>query len=141
VDYIPTPVVPEILRAKVRVFVDLYRMTQQVRRQAEERIALVEERSRREAAEEANRRLAFLARAGAVLGHSLDSRVTARDVARLPIPSLAATAAVVIPLARGKEWSVVLARATADGVAIEEGTGREVLPAELASAIETVLAD
>jgi CheY-like chemotaxis protein len=34
VDYILSPVVPEILRAKVRVFVDLYRMTQQVRRQA-----------------------------------------------------------------------------------------------------------
>src|SRR5689334_16565482 len=36
VDFILTPVVPEILRAKVRVFVELYRMTQQVRRQAEE---------------------------------------------------------------------------------------------------------
>ena len=60
VDYILTPVVPEILRAKVRVFVDLYRMTQQVKRQAEERVALAEERTKRAAAEEANRRLAFL---------------------------------------------------------------------------------
>src|SRR5262245_21942061 len=71
VDYITTPVVPGVLRAKVRVFADLYRMTQQVRKQAEERIALAEERTRREAAEEANRRLAFLAEAGAVLGQSL----------------------------------------------------------------------
>ena len=47
VDYIFTPVVPEILRTKVRVFVDLYRMTQQVKRQAEERVALAEERSAR----------------------------------------------------------------------------------------------
>ena len=61
VDYITTPVVPPILRAKVRVFTDLYRMTQQVRRQAEERVALAEERSRREAAEDANRRLDLLA--------------------------------------------------------------------------------
>src|SRR6185437_2340155 len=37
VDYIFAPVVPEILRTKVKVFVDLYRMTQQVRKQADER--------------------------------------------------------------------------------------------------------
>ena len=46
VDYILTPVVPEILRTKVRVFVDLYRMTQQVKRQAEERVALAGRRRR-----------------------------------------------------------------------------------------------
>src|SRR5437763_11703460 len=77
VDYISTPVVPAILRAKVRVFCDLYRMTQQVRRQAEERIALAEERSRREAAEDANRRLAFLTNAAAVPGGSPHPAVTA----------------------------------------------------------------
>lgn len=37
VDYILTPVVPEILRAKVAVFVDLYRKTEQIKEQAEER--------------------------------------------------------------------------------------------------------
>jgi signal transduction histidine kinase/DNA-binding response OmpR family regulator len=89
VDYITTPVVPAILRAKVRVFCDLYRMTQQVRRQAEERIALAEERSKREAAEEANRRLAFLTRAGEVLGQSLNPDTIAQDVVRLPLPQLA----------------------------------------------------
>src|SRR4029453_6219647 len=35
VDYILTPVVPEVLRSKVSVFVDLFRKTDQVRRQAE----------------------------------------------------------------------------------------------------------
>ncbi|MGA2231453.1 MAG: response regulator [Tepidisphaeraceae bacterium] len=35
VDYILTPVVPQILRSKVAVFVDLFRKTQQVRLQAE----------------------------------------------------------------------------------------------------------
>src|SRR2546427_8681616 len=35
VDYIFTPVVPEVLRTKVSVFVDLYRMTAQVTRQAD----------------------------------------------------------------------------------------------------------
>lgn len=36
VDYILAPVVPEILRAKVAVFVELYKITEQVRRQAED---------------------------------------------------------------------------------------------------------
>src|SRR5688500_10618980 len=39
VDYILTPVVPEVLRTKVRVFAELFRLTLQVRRQAEERLA------------------------------------------------------------------------------------------------------
>lgn len=54
VDFILTPVVPEVLRTKVAVFVDLYRMTQQVTRQAEERIALAHEHAARVAAERAN---------------------------------------------------------------------------------------
>ncbi|HZN63895.1 MAG TPA: response regulator [Tepidisphaeraceae bacterium] len=35
VDYITSPVVPEVLRSKVAVFVDLFRKTEQVKRQAE----------------------------------------------------------------------------------------------------------
>jgi signal transduction histidine kinase/DNA-binding response OmpR family regulator len=35
VDYIQTPVVPDVLKTKVAVFVDLYRKTEQVRRQAD----------------------------------------------------------------------------------------------------------
>ncbi|HLL87880.1 MAG TPA: response regulator, partial [Tepidisphaeraceae bacterium] len=35
VDYIEAPVVPEVLRTKVAVFVDLFRKTEQVKRQAE----------------------------------------------------------------------------------------------------------
>ena len=31
VDYVPVPVIPEILRAKVRIFVELYRKTRQLR--------------------------------------------------------------------------------------------------------------
>jgi CheY-like chemotaxis protein len=69
VDYISTPVVPEILRAKAKVFVDLFRMTERVKRQADERIALAEERSRRAAVEDANRRLSLLARAGRSSGN------------------------------------------------------------------------
>ena len=32
VDYVPVPVVPEVLRAKIRIFVDLYRKTRQLER-------------------------------------------------------------------------------------------------------------
>src|SRR5262245_30214182 len=71
-----SPVVPGILRAKVRVFVDLFRLNTQIRRHAEEQLAHAEERSKREAAEEANRRLLFLARAGAIITHSLEWQIT-----------------------------------------------------------------
>src|SRR5207237_7023224 len=76
VDYIPTPVVPEILRAKVRVFVELFRMRQQVARQAEEQ-------ARREAAEEAAKRSAFLSEASRALARSLDVDPTLDTLARL----------------------------------------------------------
>lgn len=102
VDYITTPIVPAILRAKVQVFTDLYRMTQQVRRQAEERVALAEERTRREAAEETNQRLRLLARAGEVLGQSLDTEVTARDVVRLALSVVADSAVLVFPSEPGR---------------------------------------
>jgi signal transduction histidine kinase len=82
VDYLPVPFVPEILRAKVRVFVELFKMRQQVEQRAEER-------ARHAAAEDANRRLTFLSEASAILGRSLDFQTTARDLVRLPIPFLA----------------------------------------------------
>ena len=43
VDFIKTPVVPEILKAKVAVFVDLFMKTEQVKRQAEQ-VRLLQER-------------------------------------------------------------------------------------------------
>src|SRR5438874_6302284 len=71
VDYIASPVVPEILQAKVKVFVDLFLLAQQAKRQAAEHLALAEERAARAAAEQATRRLAFLAQASVALGASL----------------------------------------------------------------------
>ncbi|MFL5241779.1 MAG: response regulator [Gemmataceae bacterium] len=68
VDYILSPVVPEILRTKVSVFVDLFKKTEQVKQHAEERLALQREQLARAAAEEANRKKdEFLA----VLSHEL----------------------------------------------------------------------
>jgi signal transduction histidine kinase/DNA-binding response OmpR family regulator len=140
VDYILAPVVPDVLRAKVKVFVDLFRMTEQIKRQAEDRLALAEERIRRTAAEDSNRRLGFLARACNMLGQSLDYQVTARDLARLPVPFLADLSAVALPARPGEEGKVILARAQGEGAALEERAGRGDLPADLAAAVERVLA-
>jgi PAS domain S-box-containing protein len=52
VDYILSPVVPEILRTKVKVFVDLHRMARELQRSADQRVALAREQAAREAAEQ-----------------------------------------------------------------------------------------
>jgi signal transduction histidine kinase/DNA-binding response OmpR family regulator len=82
VDYISTPVVPEILRAKVRVFVELSRMRQQVAFQAEEQ-------AKRAAAEESARRSSFLSEASRALANSLDFEATLRTLTRLALPQFA----------------------------------------------------
>src|SRR5213593_102888 len=92
VDYILTPVVPEVLRTKVKVFVELFKMTEQLKRQAEERVALAEEQARWAAAEDAGRRAAFLAEAGKRLVRSLDLDTTADTILDLVVPDLAAFA-------------------------------------------------
>jgi signal transduction histidine kinase len=88
VDYILTPVVPEILRAKIAVFVDLFRKTQQVKHQAEEHARFLQEQAARLEAEAGQERFAFLAEAGSVLAGSLDMQVTFENLARLVIPRL-----------------------------------------------------
>src|SRR5438132_1327310 len=58
VDYVLTPVVLDVLRTKVRVFVELFRMADELKRQAEERVTLAREQAGRAAVEEAARRSA-----------------------------------------------------------------------------------
>ena len=89
VDYILTPVVPEILRAKIAVFVDLYKKTEQVKRQAEEREKLIREQAARAEAEARQERLAFLADASNVLAGSLEFQETFQNLANLVVPRLA----------------------------------------------------
>jgi signal transduction histidine kinase/DNA-binding response OmpR family regulator len=88
VDYIMAPVEPEILRAKVKVFIDLFRMHQQVEARAEERVLLAEEQAKRLAAEQANHHFAFLAKASGVLANSLDLNATLRGLTKLVVPFL-----------------------------------------------------
>lgn len=109
VDYIFSPVVPEILRTKVGVFVELYKKTRQVRRQAEEHVALAREQAARAAAEEATRRSTFLAEASGVLTKSLDYDATLRGLARVLVPFLSDFAAVTVVDERNGEWKTLVA--------------------------------
>src|SRR5947208_16856736 len=65
VDYILSPVRPDVLRSKVKVFVELWHMQQRTR-------AMAEAEAARHAAEEARRRANFLAPASRRLGAALD---------------------------------------------------------------------
>ena len=89
VDYVLTPVVPDVLRTKVRVFVELFRMAEDLKQQAEERVALAGEQAGRAAAEDAARRSAFLAEAGKTMARSLHLEATAKTVLELLVPDLA----------------------------------------------------
>jgi signal transduction histidine kinase len=67
VDYVPVPVVPELLRAKVRVFADLYRKTRQLEQLNTELERRVDERT------------AELAQANAELERRVDERTRERE--------------------------------------------------------------
>jgi signal transduction histidine kinase/DNA-binding response OmpR family regulator len=102
VDYMLTPVMPDILRTKVRVFVELYLMTRQVERQADQRIALAREQAARAAAEEAIRRSTFLAEAGDILSSSLDVNATVRALAQFTVPYLGELSALTLADEQGR---------------------------------------
>jgi CheY-like chemotaxis protein len=109
VDYIASPVVPEILRAKVKVFVDLYLLAQQAQRQAQEHIALAEEKAARQAAEQATRRLAFLAQASVALAGSLDLAAIMRELVGLCVPFLADVCALALAAENGESATIEVA--------------------------------
>lgn len=81
VDYLPTPVVPEVLRAKVQVFIELSQMRRQSALQAEER-------AMRKAAESSARRSDFLVRASEILTKSQNRGDILRSLVQLPISYL-----------------------------------------------------
>lgn len=96
VDYIMTPVLPQILRTKVKVFVELHLMTRQARLQADQRIAFAREQAARAAAEESIRRSTFLAEAGGILMNSLDVMTTVKALAQFVVPFLADMSAITL---------------------------------------------
>jgi signal transduction histidine kinase/DNA-binding response OmpR family regulator len=103
VDYILAPVIPEFLRSKVSVFAELFNKTEEVKLRAEERVQLMQEQmarfaaeAARVAAEDGERRAAFLSEASRVLASSLDYEVTLERVAQLTVPELCDRCAVNI---------------------------------------------
>ncbi|WP_323740710.1 hybrid sensor histidine kinase/response regulator [Caenimonas koreensis] len=88
VDYIPSPVVPEVLRSKVRVFVELFRMNRQLQLQAVAREDLARSEAARTAAEEAIARADFLAEASEQLSRSLHLDETISAILSICVPML-----------------------------------------------------
>jgi signal transduction histidine kinase/CheY-like chemotaxis protein len=99
VDYLPTPVVPEILKAKVKVFIELFQMRQQATLRAEER-------ARRTAAEESARRSEFLVKVSETLALSRNPQEVLTGLIQLSMPALADMAAVRLNAGAGEAESL-----------------------------------
>src|SRR5688572_20013071 len=96
VDYILSPVVPNVLRSKVKALVQLHRLNAELKRRADERVALVREQSARANAEESQRRASFLAEATQVMASSLDVDTILKGATGLVVPFLADYSAITL---------------------------------------------
>ncbi|MDB5899970.1 MAG: putative histidine kinase, atypical hybrid [Ramlibacter sp.] len=97
VDYIPSPVVPEVLRSKVRVFCELFRMNRQLQKQAMQREQLARSEAALAAAEDASHRADYLAEASQRLSRSLNFDDTVKALLDLCVPMLGERATLGIP--------------------------------------------
>src|SRR5690242_21008348 len=96
VDYILSPVVPNILRSKVKALVQLHRLNAELKKRSDERVALAREQAARSIAEESQRRATFLAEATQVMASSLDVDTILAGVTGLVVPFLADFSAMVL---------------------------------------------
>ncbi|MFZ5547124.1 MAG: response regulator [Pseudomonadota bacterium] len=96
VDYILSPVVPDILRSKVKVFVELHQLQRRMARQADERVALAESAAALQLAQESTRRSAFLSELSHALSGLIDLRGGMQVLLALTVPRLAPTATVLL---------------------------------------------
>jgi signal transduction histidine kinase len=94
VDYILTPVVPAILRSKVRVFVDLYRAQRRAAKVARAEAA-------RAAAEAAQRRSDLIALASRELSSSLDLRASMERLLEVLVPNVGGCAVLHVDAGNG----------------------------------------
>ena len=117
VDYILSPMVPEILQSKVKVFVDLHLMQRRLRRRADERVELALAEAARAVAEENTRRSNFLSHASRVLSGSLDVETAARHLLEMLVPQFVSRAQVALLDEHGEVSLVVGAEASGDPAA------------------------
>ncbi|HYX65470.1 MAG TPA: hybrid sensor histidine kinase/response regulator, partial [Burkholderiales bacterium] len=118
VDYILSPVRADVLRSKVKVFVDLYKMQSRTK-------AMAEAEAARRSAEEATRRSNFLAHASHELGASLDLEQGMRKLLDLVVPHVCDVAALRVEKEPGQFTTL--------------SAPSEFVPPPLESALERVL--
>jgi signal transduction histidine kinase/CheY-like chemotaxis protein len=137
VDYLICPFPPDVLRTKVNVFVALSRANDQVKREAEQRVALTKEQAARAAAEEQSSRLRVLVEIGGVLTRAVDGSPFETELLSLFVPLLAEEAGLVFSPSADAPGSSTWFRSATAG----DGSGRlpGAPPPELADAVSTVL--
>src|SRR5262245_38664794 len=96
VDYILSPVVPDVLRSKVRVFVELMLLQRRIARQADARVAHAAAEAALLVAEESTRRAALLSNLSHSLSGVLDVRTGVRNLLATVVPALAPAATVAL---------------------------------------------
>ena len=130
VDYIPSPVVPEVLRSKVRVFVELHILQRRIARQAEERVALAASEAALKLAEESTLRSSLLAGLSHSLSGVLDLGEGIHALLAHVVPALAANATVALVDERG----VVTHAATRSSLFDDAAASVDLTPSALPSA-------
>jgi len=96
VDYILSPVIPEVLRSKVRVFVELQLLQRRIARQADARVAHAAAEAALLVAEESTRRSAFLSDLSHSLSGLLDVRAGVHKLLSMAVPVLAPAATLAL---------------------------------------------
>ncbi|SFJ51188.1 hybrid sensor histidine kinase/response regulator [Planctomicrobium piriforme] len=140
VDYMMTPVIPEVLRAKVQVFVDLFVLRQEISQQAAARIALAEEQAARIAAENSNKaKSAFLANISHELRTPMNAIIGMTDLALAE--QLPPTACDYLATAKSSAYALLgLLNEILDVSRLEAGKFHlEELPFDLLAVVEETL--
>jgi signal transduction histidine kinase len=96
VDYILSPVNADVLRTKVKVFVELFQMQKRTKAMADEQVARAQAEAAMLAAEETTRRSNFLAHASRELGASLDLEEAMQRLLELLVPRITAYASLTV---------------------------------------------